>query len=121
MSEIEQAFLSHLMAISHQSLIACYQMMDRAVWKNNVGASPQEICDKLGVNAGKAFAVLDAIKDLAAVAFPKTQLVSLRPADATAIVNADGSVTIGTKAAETVQAVESSPPAAATNPQEPAA
>ena len=64
----------------------------RLVWNNPTGATPQQVCDALGTQAGAVFA---AAQGLALLLEQVTGVLpATTPANWSAVVNADGTVTV---------------------------
>lgn len=76
---------------TYRNMLSCYMMNYQRIWSNDMGLTPQEVCDALGVHAAETFQLAELCKQALNTAKPGT--ISLTP-PFTITINPDGTVTL---------------------------
>jgi hypothetical protein len=73
---------------------AALENVERMIWQNPYGMTPQQVFDLLGTRAAGLLSLKDAILPMLDLAFPNEVVDRLKPQSVMLTVNADGTVTV---------------------------
>lgn len=73
---------------------ASLENVERMIWANPFGLSPQEVFDILGTRAGPLLALKATLLPILVASFPGQAIGRLKPDNVTLVVGEDGTVTI---------------------------